>query len=135
MSRCFKIGAQGSKVDNIGAGGAMVGIDSTGHFYEKGFLMNGQVVTEFNGIQLKGVAIQGYKKVEELALNLHSKIAHIHIIGWDIALDIEDEPVLIEANATWPGITIEQLCTGPIFGSRTHEVIEYCKANSNIPVV
>ncbi|MDE5997963.1 MAG: hypothetical protein K2G77_07120 [Muribaculaceae bacterium] len=80
------------------------------------------------------IRIPEFKKIEELALLLHSKIEHIHIIGWNLALDHNNDAVLIEANATWPGITIEQLCTGPIFGDRTQEVIEYCKSKCGIPL-
>lgn len=132
LSRVFKMGALGLKVDNSGAGGVMIGIDKAGKLDDKGFLANGQVVTEFNKIIVKNVVIPEFKKVEETAIQLHSRIDHIHIIGWDIALDEKDEPVLIEANATWPGITVEQLCTGPIFADRTLEVIEYCKNKQSV---
>lgn len=135
LSRCFKMGALSSKVDNIGAGGVIVGIKPDGHFDNKGFLINGQVVTEFNGIIFNDLIIDDYRRIDDLAIKLHSRIEHIHIIGWDIALDSENKPVIIEANATWPGITMEQLCTGPIFGNRTWEVIDFCKDNYNNPVV
>ena len=54
-------------------------------------------------------------------------IPNIGIVGWDVALDSNDNPLLIEVNIGGPGILYEQLCTGPIFGERTQEVIEYCK--------
>ena len=34
--------------------------------------------------------------------------------------------IIIELNSSQPGVIGEQLCTGPIFGDRTHEVLDYC---------
>ena len=36
-------------------------------------------------------------------------------------------PVFIEVNLGFPGIQMEQMCTGPIFGDRTAEVVGYVK--------
>lgn len=132
LSRVFKIGAAGLKVDNSGSGGIMIGVDEGGRLDDRGFLANGQMLTSFNNIKFGNIRIPAFNKIEQLAIKLHSRIDHIHIIGWDIALDLKDDPILIEANATWPGITVEQLCTGPIFRERTEEVIEYCKHNKHI---
>ena len=38
----------------------------------------------------------------------------------------QNEPIVIELNSSQPGVIGEQLCTGPIFGDRTHEVLDYC---------
>lgn len=42
-----------------------------------------------------------------------------------MALDKDGDPVLIEGNTVYPGISLEQMCSGPIFGNRTDEVIDY----------
>lgn len=47
-------------------------------------------------------------------------------IGGDICFNEQNEPVVIELNSSQPGVIGEQLCTGPIFGDRTEEVLEYC---------
>ena len=36
---------------------------------------------------------------------------------------------MIELNLTYPGIIIPQICTGPIFGIRTDEVIDFVRKN------
>ena len=51
------------------------------------------------------------------------------IIAWDIALDSTTSPLLIEANMWWPGISYGEICSGPIFGARTDEVIDYIKSH------
>lgn len=128
-SRVIRFGAPDSFVDNIGggSGGIMIGVDTKGILSNFGYDVHGYRKTSHNGINFGGACIDNFSKVEELALNLHSNMPNIGIIGWDIALDHNDSPVLIEANTIWPGIAIEQLCTGPIFGDRTEEVIDYVK--------
>lgn len=54
------------------------------------------------------------------------------MIGLDICLDENNEPVLIEVNLLEPGILYEQLCTGPIFGERTNEVLDYVTRNGAV---
>ena len=52
------------------------------------------------------------------------RFATCKIVGWDIAIDEDENPILIEAKLNCPGITIEQACSGPIFGKFTSETIE-----------
>lgn len=51
----------------------------------------------------------------------------LQFIGWDVCFNEKNEPVIIELNSSQPGVFGEQICTGPIFGVRTQEVIDYCK--------
>ena len=39
----------------------------------------------------------------------------------------QGEAVVLELNSSQPGVICEQLISGPIFGDRTQEVIDYCK--------
>ena len=43
-------------------------------------------------------------------------------------IDINGEPIIVEVNASQPGVRGIQYCTGSVFGDRTQEVIDYCKA-------
>lgn len=126
-SRALKCGSKDSVVDNIGTGrrGVMVGIDANGKLKDKGFYGNGEFANEHNGIIFDGYVIDHFHKVEEAAKTLHTLVPACKIIGWDIALNENNEPVLIEGNTVYPGISLEQMCSGPIFGDRAEEVIEY----------
>jgi D-alanine-D-alanine ligase-like ATP-grasp enzyme len=48
-------------------------------------------------------------------------MAHFKLIGWDMAVDENNEPVFIEYN-TFPGAN--QLTNGPAFGDLTEKVLE-----------
>lgn len=126
-SMTIKCGPQNSFVDNIGNGkrGVMVGVSRDGRLNKTGFYGNGEQCTQHNNIKFEDIKIRNFDKVIDAALKLHGMIESCHVIGWDIALDEDNEPVLIEGNTNYPGISLEQMCSGPIFGDRTDEVVEY----------
>lgn len=128
-SRAIKCGPKGSVVDNIGSGkrGVIVGINPDGSLCGKGFYGNGEVAEAHNEIRFIDQKIKHFNRVVDAAICLHSKIDKCKIIGWDLALDSHNDPVLIEGNVIYPGISMEQMCSGPIFGDRTDEVIAYIK--------
>jgi hypothetical protein len=49
------------------------------------------------------------------------------LVGWNIGVDENDEPILVEANLESPSVNVSQLCCGPIFGDRIEEVFDYVK--------
>ena len=124
----FRCGQNGSVVDNGGAGGLMCGVFPDGKFhgfaYDKYY--NRHVSTK-DGIRFEGHAIPFMEEIVDLTLKWHTKyLPHIGFAGWDIALDENDNPVMIEVNLRWPGIQFEQLCSEtPLFGDRTEEVIDF----------
>mgnify|MGYP003538698525 FL=1 len=105
----------------------MVGVDKDGQLADFGFYGNGEKATAHNGVPFKGHKITAYSRMVDAAKKLHSYAEACKIIGWDLALDENDNPVLIEGNTIYPGISVEQMCSGPIFGERTEEVVEYVK--------
>lgn len=129
---CFKFGNKGSIVDNIGSGGYIVGVDpTTGRLNERAYNSNLNTITSVNDIQLKDVEFPEVASLIRFAIDNHINcFPKIGIIGWDLALDEDNQPVMIEANTgdatNYVGIHLEQIATAtPIFGERTEEVIEY----------
>ena len=45
------------------------------------------------------------------------------LVAWDISLDQNDEPVLIETNLRWGGSV--QIAAGPVFGDMTEDVLNW----------
>ncbi|MGB4655070.1 MAG: sugar-transfer associated ATP-grasp domain-containing protein [Bacteroidales bacterium] len=130
ISSAFRCGQKGATVDNTGAGGIIVGIDENGYLHEKGFdLQMSYHFQSSNGIKFKSHKITGYNKAIEVIQNTHKRFQTVHLIGWDFAIDENNNPVLIEVNIAFPGIIFEQLCSGPLFGERTQEVIDYVVKN------
>ena len=132
LSIILRMGKTGAVVDNW-RGGILVGVDSDGRLHEKGYDINLNSYAENNGVVF---ATERLVQVPALLNALEDVHKHqfplCKFIGWDIAFDENNEPVIIELNSSQPGVIGEQLCTGPIFGERTKEVIAYCKSRRGL---
>lgn len=126
-SRAIKCGSKDAVVDNIGNGkrGVIIGIKRDGSLCDSGFFENGEETENHNNVIFAGKKINHFHRVVDAAISLHSNLDKCKIVGWDIALDSNNDPVLIEGNVIYPGISLEQMCSGPIFSNRTDEVVEY----------
>lgn len=134
LSSIVRVGAKGSVVDNVGAGGYAVGVKCDGSVNEFGFDAHGKIIKEtYTGEKLSTLKLSRYEDVIAYVEKLHKQLPYVPLIGWDIALRHDGTPVMIELNASTPGIWFEQLCTGPLFGDRFDEVMEYVKYNRANP--
>lgn len=125
----LRMGKEGSTVDNWGAGGIMVGVNADGSLKPFGYDIQLNKYYSSKGVKFDGAVIKEMpyilKEVEKAHKNYFSLCK---LIGWDICIDNNGIPILIEVNSSQPGIIGEQLCNGPIFGNRTQEVVDYCKS-------
>lgn len=133
-SMAIKCGPKDSVVDNIGSGkrGVIVGISEDGSLANRGFYGTGEITDSHNGVAFEGKKISDFPKLLDTVTSLHEYAPMCAIIGWDMALDSSGTPILIEGNTMYPGISLEQMCSGPIFGDRTDEVIDFLKFKSGI---
>lgn len=61
-----------------------------------------------------------------MATKLAYRLCRIsRLISWDFSVSEEGHPVFIEANLSWGELDFHQMCNGPIFGERTHEIWEW----------
>lgn len=128
LSIILRFGKTGMHVDNWGSGGILVGVKEDGRLNEFGWDIKMNKFNEYNGIVFKDVVIEQMPDLLKRVEKAHKEDFQLSkLIGWDICIDKDNEPVAIEVNSSQPGIFGEQLCTGPIFGERTQEVIEYLK--------
>lgn len=67
------------------------------------------------GYIFKGNQIPNFRKCVETALDLHAKVPFARIVGWDLTINSENEPVLIEWNGRKVGIEFPEASQGPIF--------------------
>lgn len=129
----FRFGRPGSHVDNLGAGGIIIGVKEDGQFYEFGYDNKYNKYYSSGEYTFKDIVIPEVKQLVDFVLQNHPKyLPNMGIVGWDLALDGNNAPILIEVNLKYPGIQFEQLCVAkPLFGNRTDEVIDYViKAHS-----
>lgn len=129
VSSFIRMGVGDSKVDNAHAGGLFCGIEPDGSLQTKAVDYNFNVYTKHpNGAVFKGFVIPNYDKCVEMVKKIAPRMARIaKMISWDVAINEAGDPVLLESNMMYNGVDAPQIVTGPIFGNRTEEIIEYVK--------
>lgn len=132
LSSNMRFGSGGSLVDNMGAGtGFFIGVFADGQVSP--IAMGKYCVRNQFGdcCSLSSISIPAITKVHAFAEKLHRHLPACSVVGWDIALDNHDEPILIEANAGNCSILHEQLTYAPLFGDRFEEIMEFA-VNSRV---
>ena len=127
LSSFVRMGAKGSFVDNLSSGGgALVGVDKDGNIHEFGIKKDYSKVFEApSGLPFKGMVVPEWSNIKEKIIEFHQHIPHANLIGWDIAIDKDGEPVVIEINLDSAEIEAHQIFNGPVFGDRFDEVRQY----------
>lgn len=124
LGAAVRFGGNGSYRDNACTGGGLCKIYDSGEIddtiyrfssFDKGSLK-----------EQKGLAHQcvpNYGKVIETCMSLHKSLPYLDLIGWDMAIGEDGEPVLIELNQ-YPDCEFIQIFNGPMFGEYTDELLE-----------
>ena len=122
LSCILRVGAPNSKVDNVGAGGYACPIQMDGQLNDRAVNRTAEWVEETStGIRFADIKIPEFDKVIETVKSAHKRLAHFKLIGWDMTVDQQGDPVLIEYN-TCPGAN--QISCGPTFGDLTDRVLD-----------
>lgn len=122
LSAQLRMGAGGSKVDNISAGGMSCPIKPDGWLEERSVTRKSEWRYEHpSGIKFKDIRVPNYDKIIETIKRLHPQIPYFNLIGWDFSVDAEGDPVFIEMNVSPEP---NQIASGPTFGDITDEVLE-----------
>ena len=128
---CVKYGKAGAPVDNYCSGGSWAGLDGEGRFTGqasgKGALLEDRTP---GGLPLAGRRIPHFDRLLGLVTEMHPAVFPMfHLAGWDVAINENGEPVVVEINFRNPVIQVAQMLTGPFFKERTREVIDYAIAH------
>ena len=126
LATLLRVGVSGSEVDNFCSGGALLGIDvETGVCNDWALTNDLRHVDSVNGVELKAqrLTVPNFEAIKRSVEKMHCKCPYIQMISWDIALDENDEPVLIECNFGGM-IQMHEATTGPLFGKLTDEVLD-----------
>ena len=118
----IRIGRKNSVVDNESSGGmtALIYPNGTIAKYAYSSPTEGQIEKTDEGIKLDGHKVPSYDKVVKLVQEQHFNLPFFDIIGWDIAIREDGEPIIVEFNV-YPEMT--QSATGPAFGEYTERII------------
>lgn len=131
-STILRMGVDGSKVDNASSGGITCGINEDGRLKAVGYSALGVKYNEHptSHVHFDDIVIPSISKIKQIAYQLHPQFPHFRLISWDVALDVSDNPVLIEANLCNGEIDFHQLNNGPLFEEDTIDILEEVFANN-----
>jgi hypothetical protein len=131
LGQTLRMGVKKSYVDNASSGGIAIGINDDGALMKYAVRQYGDYYTKHpdTNIEFEGLVIPAFAEVRETVKRLADIMAHQRLIGWDFAVDIEGNPVLIELN-TGVGMWMHQFILGkPLFGEYWKEVYDYIESN------
>ena len=125
-SSVVRMGVNGSKLDNYSAGGLTCGIQENGKLRKYGYNKNGDKIEAHpsSGQKFEDYRIPSYEEAIGLIKKAHPMVPHFRSIAWDIAIDENGTPVLIEANFCRGGIDSLQVNNGPLYGKDTKKVLD-----------
>lgn len=118
-----RIGRSGSVIDNQSAGGISTTIDKDGKLGKCAFggYAEDNIDRTDTGVILEGYQLPSYDKAIDMVKRLHLKLPFFDILGWDVAIQEDGEPVLIEFN-TSPGLSQSAFKSG--MGENTERIIK-----------
>jgi len=119
----IRIGRNGQVVDNETAGGIKADIDlQTGRIKGCAIGSPKEALMPFTdvGTPTDGYQIPCFDKVLEVVKEMHYRLSYFDLVGWDMSVDKEGRPALIEWNRA---AELSQVAHGPAFGDLTEEIL------------
>lgn len=119
----IRIGRKGKVIDNETAGGIKADIDLlTGRIKGSAFgsPKEKNMPQTDSGAVLDNYLIPSFPEVLDFVKNLHLRLPYFRLIGWDISVDANGKPVMIEWNRA---AELSQVAHGPAFGDYTEEIL------------
>ena len=125
LSSILRMGVGGARVDNASSGGIFCGIALNGELKSKAYDVKGNVYSSHpQGGELSKYTVPNFDKCIELVKSQAPRLVNVtRLCSWDLAVGEDGMPILIEANMTYGGINLHQLCNGPILGNMTPDIL------------
>ncbi len=126
----IRIGRKGQAIDNESAGGISTKINLDGTLCKWAYGAPGQDKIELtdSGIKLEGYIVPSFEKAVDVVKEQHLNLPFQDLVGWDICIDDEGNPVMLEWNTT---PELSQSAVGPAFGDYTEMVVKDAMSRPN----
>lgn len=126
-SASMRVGVAGSIKDYTstkdGIGSIIIGIEDDGTLKNTGYYPNGKKTEKVeSGFVFGGMKIPAFHEAVRLVKEEALKLPHARFINWDVTIDKENKPLIIEYNIKGPGVLYYQYTNGSIFGNQFDEI-------------
>lgn len=126
----LRLGRNNAEKDNIHYGGVSIGVDFNGAIREFAFSEYGEKLSEHpdSKVVFLGKTIPQIDEIVQKTKELHQCVPYLGVVSWDMSLDENDIPVLIEMNTTGQSAWFCQMVNGePLFGDDTAKILGIIK--------
>lgn len=130
LSGGLRIGRKDSRVDNLSSGGYYIQFDSDGNFFND-VITDEPSLRDYiryqaldNRLDFTNLRVPYLENVQALIRTMHYRLPHFRIINWDIAVDKNATPIVVEYNLLDLSPDLYQLNLGPFFGDLTEKVLD-----------
>lgn len=119
----LRVGAKGSIRDNAGSGGGICQVFDDGTVNDRVIHNKSLIVESFKNLHgSENFIVPCLAEALSFAERLHCRLPYFDFVGWDIAVDSNNQPVLIEFNL--PCEIGFQEAVGPMFVEDLDEIME-----------
>jgi hypothetical protein len=128
MRSIIRIGGKGAHVDNAHAGGMFCGIKENSYLGKFCCSWLGDKESIFNDIDFANSSFQipEFDTIKKFSQSVASRIPFQNLVAMDIALDKNNNPILLEVNIGGFSAWLFQFTVGTVFGTYTDEIINKC---------
>ncbi|MBI9061718.1 MAG: hypothetical protein JEZ14_06990 [Marinilabiliaceae bacterium] len=125
----LRVGAPGSRIDNVSKGGLFLCLKEDGCFVDFGLRKGGEKVFKLDGFPPFAEMDRVYMidEVWQLAKEIAARHVYSRLLAFDMTVDKNGKILHIETNTSDIGMEGIQYTIGPIFRRFTNEVINYCQ--------
>ena len=121
-----RMGGSGERIDNRIATGLFCGVKGNGDLAPVAYRLNGDKFTAHptSGLVFEGHRLAGVEKAKELVKKAAPMLPLFRLVSWDIVIDDNGEPLMLECNLAKGSIHYHQLTNGPVFGEDTKKILD-----------
>ncbi len=124
IATVFRMGSSGSDVDNFTSGGIACGVNDDGTCFDYGYDRKGNVYKKHpNGFEFAGHLLHNVSGAHATVKKLHLRIPQFKQISWDIAINENGAPILVEMNPRGD-VDLYQAAGALPYGDATPQVID-----------
>ena len=128
----LRMGGGASHLDNAHAGGIFISVDDNGVLGDKAYseFGGGYQKHPYTNVKFQNYKIVGVDKIKQVAIKCHQKTPQLKMISWDLTINKDGVPTLIESNQFGQAVWMSQIAHGKsFFGKNTDKMLELIKKN------
>lgn len=125
LSTIVRMGVGDSHLDNISQGGYYCGVNDDGSLKKWGYTNYGEPkLFHPQGAVFAECTIPSIDECKELVKRIAYRFIRVSkLASWDLSIDTEGNPILIEANLSYGALDLHQVANGPIFGDMGRDIV------------